>query len=526
MASRRTGALRSILLAAIVVAAGFLAWWTWHTSAALATLGERSVIDSTALLAREKIDRVESVIIGADNAVFHLIDPDDLDDLTLRWPGLADRISPTIRGLLVLDEGGQILRAVRRHPTDDPQRLPWLYRALRDELHLDDPAGYHRHLHGTWGGQRVLVSHLVGHQGQRRYHLLLETDLDYVLNELLPRLFDDPLTRGRFNVTDENNRIVLGQSLSGLGDFVVSARFPTTLYKWRLAMAPGSAPELGVRARRRRVAEGGYVLLSLGVILAGVAFLVYAVRREERANVLKSDFIATVSHELKTPLSVIRMFGEMLATERVHSAEKRAHYLAVIVRESERLTALIDNLLDFARLERGRASYEFVSADLGLSVAQLVSLFCERQAREKPAVVFEPVDEAVPVRLDTRALQLLVFNLLDNAFKYAGESETVTVRVTRQRGDAVLEIEDRGPGIDPDDQRRIFERFYRGRAARQGQTRGSGIGLALVKHIARAHGGAVSVRNAAPQGSVFRVTLPLDLSREGEQDLPSDGALG
>lgn len=498
-----------MLLLAIVVAAGFLAWWTWHTTAALATLGERSVIDSTALLAREKIDRVENLIITADNAILHMVDPDDLDDLRLRWPALADRISPSVRGLLVLDEAGRVLRNIPRHPTDEPGRLPWLYaHGLRDDLHLGDRPGTHRHLQGTYAGHALMVSHLIGVQGARRYHLLVETDLDYLTSELFPRLFDDPLARERFNVTDENNRIVYGRSLAASGEFVVSARFPTTLYKWRIAIAPRSASELGVRARRRRVAEGGYVILSLAVIVAGVAVLLYAVQREEKLNQLKSDFIATVSHELKTPLSVIRMFGEMLSNEQVSTPTKRAQYLGLIVKEAERLSALIDNLLDFARLERGRASYEFLHGDLGASVGRVVTLFRERQPREKPRIVTELAVDATPVKLDERALQLLVFNLLDNAFKYAGESEVVTVRVKPEGHKVVLEVEDQGPGIDREDQRRIFERFYRGKAARQGTTRGSGIGLALVKHIARAHGGEITLVPVVPKGTLFRITLP------------------
>jgi signal transduction histidine kinase len=113
------------------------------------------------------------------------------------------------------------------------------------------------------------------------------------------------------------------------------------------------------------------------------------------------------------------------------------------------------------------------------------------------------------VRLDARALELMVFNLLDNAFKYAGDSETVRVRVRADGRRALLEVEDQGPGIDPEDARRVFERFYRGRAARRGQARGSGIGLALVQHIARAHGGQATVHPAAgPHGALFRVAFP------------------
>lgn len=514
LATRRTTILRALSLMAIVAASAFLAWWTWHTTAALERLGERSVIESTVLLVREKIDRVESTIIAADNAVLHLLDPDDLDDLATRWPAMAARISPTVRSVLVIDAGGRVLRHVTRDDGSETAggsaSLAAVFeRGLRDELGLRDPVGSHRHFHGTVAGQQVLVTHFVRAQGPRRYHVVIETDLAYVLQEVLPRLFDDPLARGRFNITDETNQIVYGRPLMAAGDFLVSARFPTTLYKWRLAIVPRQAPEFERGARRRRYAEAGYVGLSLVVIVAGVLFLVYAVRKEERLNQLKSDFIATVSHELKTPLSLVRMFGEMLASNRVASPEKRTQYLDIIVRESERLSALIDNVLDFARLEGGRASYEFAEADLAEVVGRAVEMFRYRQQRDKPRVMLEAPVPGPRVRLDERALQLLVFNLLDNALKYAGDSEEVIVRVGRSGRRAWLEVQDQGPGIDPDDARRVFERFYRGRAARRGQARGSGIGLALVRHIARAHGGEATVSAADPPGgAVFRVLFP------------------
>jgi len=223
-----------------------------------------------------------------------------------------------------------------------------------------------------------------------------------------------------------------------------------------------------------------------------------------------------VSHELKTPLSLIRMFGEMLATDRVPSADKRRQYLDIIVRESERLTALIDNVLDFARLERGRTSYEFAAGDLGNVVFRGVEMFRYRVVTERPKLVTDIAENLPRTRLDERALQLLLFNLLDNAVKYAGDSEEVLVRVRTVDRDLILDVEDRGPGIDPEDARRIFERFYRGRRASSSGARGSGIGLALVKHIAQAHGGDVTVLPRPGGGTVFRVRIPIEAPGDDE----------
>ena len=203
------------------------------------------------------------------------------------------------------------------------------------------------------------------------------------------------------------------------------------------------------------------------------------------------------------------MFGEMLASDRVPSEEKRRHYLDIIVRESERLTALIENVLDFARLEGGKASYEFVDADLAAVVRRALVAYRVRLVSERPALRVEVAAAITPTPVDERAMHLLLFNLLDNAFKYAADGDEVIVRLAEADGRVTLEVEDRGPGIDPEDARRIFERFFRGRSAQHTKARGTGIGLSLVKHIARAHGGVVSVRAARPRGSVFTVTLPL-----------------
>ena len=297
------------------------------------------------LLVREKIDRVEATVIAGDNAVLHLVNPDDLDMLAQRWPDLAERISPTVRSVLVLDEAMRPLRLVAHRNDDDRAELvAWVTGRLRAELHLtSEPLGAHRHWHGAVDGRSVLLSYLTRETAGRRYYVVLEADLDYIRRELLPKLFDDPLARGRFNITDENNRLVVGRSLTAAGEFLVSTRFPTTLYKWRLAVAPRQAPELEARARRRGVVEGSYVGASLLVILAGVSFLLFAARQEEQLNTLKSDFIATVSHELKTPLSLIRMFGEMLAGERAPTPEKRAQYLEIIVREEDETEYLLSS---------------------------------------------------------------------------------------------------------------------------------------------------------------------------------------
>ncbi len=167
------------------------------------------------------------------------------------------------------------------------------------------------------------------------------------------------------------------------------------------------------------------VVLSSAIIVLGVVVILLANERERRVSAMKSEFVANVSHELKTPLALVRMFAEMLQSGRVASEEKRQQYLDIIVSESERLSALIENVLDFARVERGRQAYEFAEGDVGEAVSKAVNVYRYRAEREGVELATELEPNLPSARIDDRAIQLAVINLLDNALKYAAGSERV-----------------------------------------------------------------------------------------------------
>jgi len=194
------------------------------------------------------------------------------------------------------------------------------------------------------------------------------------------------------------------------------------------------------------------------------------------------------------------MFGELLALGKLRSPEKGKEYADIITREAERLTHLIDNVLDFSRIERGKAAYDAKMSDLAEVVARAVDLFRHRIEREGVTLKTILDDHLPETLLDENGMTLVLFNLLDNAVKYGGEHAEITVRLQSGPGVLRLSVTDNGPGIQRDEQRRIFERFYRTRAARGKHARGSGIGLSLVKHIAEAHGGRVTVDSEPGRG--------------------------
>src|SRR5690606_1767374 len=284
----------------------------------------------------------------------------------------------------------------------------------------------------------------------------------------------------------------------------------TTLYKWRLNVAMASAEELAAAVARRRVWEMVLVGLSGAVVIAGLIVIMLAAARERKLSNLKSDFVANVSHELKTPLSLVRMFGELLQSGRVESEAKRKQYLQIIVSESERLGALIENVLDFAKVERGKAAYEFVESNVGDVVTRAVEA-CRLRADRQNVVLDLTLAPALPrTKLDERAIEIAVINLVDNALKYAPGGERIAISVQPLDRFVEIAVSDEGPGIPVEDRKRVFERFERGKGPVSARVRGSGIGLALVKHIAEAHGGSATVSIAHPQGSRFSITLRAD----------------
>jgi two-component system phosphate regulon sensor histidine kinase PhoR len=270
-------------------------------------------------------------------------------------------------------------------------------------------------------------------------------------------------------------------------------------------------------------------VLSTVIIVVGLVLVWLAILTERRASRMKSDFIANVSHELKTPLSLIRMFGEMVATGRHKGEEAAREYGGIITRESERLSHLIDNVLDFSRLERGKASYHFAEGNLAEVVARALDVCRYRLEREKMKLAVDIAPDLPVVRMDENEMTLVVLNLVDNAIKHAADGGKVVVTVSRAAGFVTLAVRDFGPGIVREEHPRVFERFYRSQSTRERNVRGSGIGLALVKHIAEAHGGRVTVQSPVSdtpdnaQGSIFKVFIPAPVpaATEGARQGPA-----
>lgn len=252
------------------------------------------------------------------------------------------------------------------------------------------------------------------------------------------------------------------------------------------------------------------ILGALSLLLGGGIFWTYRnVSKEMALARLKSDFVSNVSHELRTPLSLIRLYAETLEMERVTTPEKHREYYQIIRKESERLSGLINNILDFSRIEAGRKEYDFRETDLRELVHNTLDSY--RYQIEQNGFTFEEkIDPVPPLRVDREAMARSLLNLVNNALKYSQDRKFIGVNLYRENGTVNLEVVDHGIGIPPQEQQKIFEKFYRVGDPLVHNTKGSGLGLSLVRHIVEAHGGQVSVDSSPGEGSKFTIRLPLD----------------
>ncbi len=251
------------------------------------------------------------------------------------------------------------------------------------------------------------------------------------------------------------------------------------------------------------------LLLVVGVTLFGAYLLWRDVQREMLLAETRSRFVSAVSHELKTPLTSIRMFAETLYEDESPDSGTHREYLETIVNETERLTRLLNNVLDFSKIERGQKAYRREPRSLE-EIVRFTAGAMQHPMEQKRFALRLEIEDDMPAQVDRDAIEQALLNLLTNAMKYSGKSRDIELRLRSENGEAVIEVSDRGVGIEPADLTRIFERFYRVSSPENERISGTGLGLTLVQHIAAAHGGRVAVQSVPGEGSTFSLFLPLN----------------
>lgn len=344
-------------------------------------------------------------------------------------------------------------------------------------------------------------------------------DEDYLRKTFLPAMMKDVLT-SRSNVLqlEENPPVMMIHPSKDSAPWVSSANWdggnPEADRSFELVFPGLSA---AIKYQGTTVADIGskflrynyIVLAALSVLMAGGIWLTYRnVSREMNLARLKSDFVANVSHELRTPLALIRLYAETLELGRLTAKEKYQEYFRIIREESERLTALINNILDFSRIEAGRKEYEFKETNLAELVRSTLDSY-RFQIQQNGFAFEENISPDIPpVRVDREAIARSLLNLVNNALKYSKDRKFIGVSLYRSNSSINLEVRDSGIGIPANEQEKIFEKFYRCGDPLVHNVKGSGLGLSLVRHIARAHGGDVLVESAPEKGSKFTIALP------------------
>jgi len=277
---------------------------------------------------------------------------------------------------------------------------------------------------------------------------------------------------------------------------------------WRLALILEGEDPFSAAAERE---VAGYVwasLLSVGAVVLVALVAGRYLLLQTRLTRLKNDFIATVTHELKTPLASVRLFAESLREGRYEDEAQARRYLDLLVKENERLSRLIDNFLSFSRMERNKRAFNLELVPLGEVIQTAADVVAQRFEATGCRFQADAPPDLPPITADRDALVTVLLNLLDNAFKYSGEDKHIALRAFAADGNVCIEVQDNGVGMSRREARRAFDRFYQADASLSRSAGGCGLGLSIVKFIVDAHGGSVDVRSEPGKGSTFTVTLP------------------
>ena len=336
-------------------------------------------------------------------------------------------------------------------------------------------------------------------------------DKEYLLSDLFPEnlasveLGKDILV----GILGKNDSILYIQNGIPLSKYLVTGNFPPQFAGWKVALFDPDGKSIEQLTGKEKQF---YFMLFLGIIavmLIGIMLMVRTVIHESEISRMKSEFVSNVSHELKTPLSLIRMFGETLDSGIVTDERDKQKFYGIIRKESERLTHLINNVLDFSRMDAGVKEYNFRVDDLVEVVRSTLEAYKFQISDSGFKIESDLPEESIILKIDKGAISQVLLNLFNNAVKYSDREKYIGVKIFKDSASVLITVSDHGAGIPKDELKKIFDKFYRVSDARTKEIPGSGLGLTLVKHIVEAHGGTVEVKSEVGKGSSFTVRLPL-----------------
>lgn len=256
-----------------------------------------------------------------------------------------------------------------------------------------------------------------------------------------------------------------------------------------------------------------FISLLIAMLAAGVFIVFRNIKKEMELAKIKSDFVSNVSHELRTPLALISMFSETLEMERVKSEEKKKEYYSIISKEATRLSRIVNRILSFSKIEAGKREYHFSSVDVNQLVDELFNSYKFHLQSSGFKFTFSPGEINSMIKADSEAVSEAVVNLIDNAVKYSSDRKEINITTGMHDSQVFIKVDDKGIGISEENQKKIFEKFFRVSEGFIHNIKGTGLGLTLVKHIMEAHKGRIKVSSRLNEGSSFTLNFPTDYSR-------------
>ena len=338
---------------------------------------------------------------------------------------------------------------------------------------------------------------------------------EYLEQEFLIDIMGDmPLNENTMiKISDLSGNLLFSNNIHAEKFYNIIAFFDNNFPPWRIEIYDTQAGELEILAIHKSFYF--WTILTLLIVLCfGLVLIVKTVAHEMDILKIKSDFVSSVSHEFKTPLTSIQALTERLMEGKVKSTAKMQEYFSVISQDTDKLIRLVGNILNFSKIEEGKIAYEFVETEISQWLQQIVDNF-KKENMQREIKINTIIPAKIPsIKIDKGALAQAIYNLLDNAIKFSADKKGIEVVVKREKENLVIQVKDDGIGIPRGEWDKIFEKFYQGKNAIKYSARGTGLGLTLVRHTAEAHGGKISVESKEGQGSTFSLRLPIENKTE------------
>lgn len=340
--------------------------------------------------------------------------------------------------------------------------------------------------------------------------LCIKWDCNRIIREWLAPIVDNLIQDARFRIviTDLSDKAILGEKYQVRDSVLITGEFDNYFPPWKIRIVQADLKkEFGIDLFKSYYFWS--ILTLLIILFFGTLLITRTIGHEQEIMRMKSDFIASVSHELKTPLTSIKALTERLLAGKVNNPSKMHQYFSVIDQDTNKLMHLIKNILDFSKIEAGKKEYTFEYTNLIEWLDETIDDFCKDHIHDRSEIKKQFESDIPLVSIDRDALAQCINNLLDNAVKFSTNSQSVVVRLKSKSDFVIISVEDHGIGIPRTDLPQIFDKFYQASPSSRHSVKGTGLGLALVKHAIEAHGGKIEVQSSLGEGSIFTLFIPI-----------------